>query len=59
MFDFVAKKIDFDIIDFVKLRPTKIDFKLKCFMIGYIHAKMNLTKKLIVKINSRIRNYHF
>jgi hypothetical protein len=43
------KKLIFDIIDYVKLILTKIYFKLKWFMFGYIHAKMN------VKINFRIR----
>jgi hypothetical protein len=40
MFGFAAKKIDFDRIDSVKLILVKIDFKLKLFMFGYIHAKL-------------------
>jgi hypothetical protein len=34
-------RIDFDRIDSVKLILTKIDFKLKWFMFGYIHAKVS------------------
>jgi hypothetical protein len=34
-------RIDFDIIDSIKLILTKIDFKLKWFMFEYIHAKVS------------------
>jgi hypothetical protein len=36
MFSLAVRKIDFDGIDSVKLIMTKIDFKIKWFMFGYI-----------------------
>ena len=41
MFGSAMTRIDFDRIDSVKLILTKIDFKLKCFMFGYIHVKVS------------------
>jgi hypothetical protein len=41
MFGSVVTRIDFDRIDSVKLILDKIDFKLKWFMFGYIHAKVS------------------
>jgi hypothetical protein len=41
MFSSAVTRIDFDRIDFVKLILVKIDFKLKWFMFGYIHAKVS------------------
>jgi hypothetical protein len=41
MFGSAVTKIVFDRIDSVKLILTKIDFKLKWFMYGYIHAKVS------------------
>jgi hypothetical protein len=40
-FDFAVRKIDFEKVDYVKLIWAKIDFKLKWFMFGYIHAKVS------------------
>jgi hypothetical protein len=59
MFGSTVTRIDFNRIDYVKVILIKIDFKLKWFMLWYIHAKVNLTKNLNVKINSRIRSYDF
>jgi hypothetical protein len=41
IFGSAVMKIDFDKIDYVKLILTKIDFKLKWFMFGYIHVKVS------------------
>jgi hypothetical protein len=40
-----------------KLILTKINFKLKWFMFGYIYVKVSWTKNLSAKIKSRIRSY--
>jgi hypothetical protein len=42
MFGFASSKIDFNIIDSVKLILVKIDFKLKWFMFGYIQGRSPL-----------------
>jgi hypothetical protein len=41
MFGFEVRKINIDIIDFVKLILIKIDLRIKLLMFGYIHAKVN------------------
>jgi hypothetical protein len=41
MFGYAVMRIDFDRIDSVKLILAKIDFKLKWFMFGNIHAKVS------------------
>jgi hypothetical protein len=49
MFGSPVTRIDFDIIDSVKLILAKINFKLKWLMFGYIHAKSESNKKFECK----------
>jgi hypothetical protein len=56
-----VKKIDFELIDFVKLILAKTGLKLnvKWFMFGYIHVKVSWILNLSVKINYRTSSYNF
>jgi hypothetical protein len=56
MFDFAVGKVEFGRIDSKNLIVAKIDLKIKWFMFENIHAKVNWTKNLCVKIISRIKN---
>jgi hypothetical protein len=58
MFGSTMKKVNFDRIDYVKLILIKFDLKIKWFMVRYIHAKVNWTKNLNAKINSKISGCH-
>jgi len=56
MFDYASTKIDFKIIDFVKLIIAKSKLKEKRFMFEYIHLKRSSTMNLSVIINLKIKN---